>query len=112
MTEFKRISLTINNHVAVLTLNHPEAMNSISMQMLRDLDAALKEVEDPANGARCLVITGAGRGFCAGANLTDPEGVGSRDTSGPSDAGSVLENYYHPLLRRLCLLYQKLLIEL
>jgi len=101
MTEFKRISLTINDHVAVLTLNHPEAMNAVSMQMLRDLDAALKEVEDPANGARCLVITGAGRGFCAGANLTDPEGVGSRDTSGPSDAGSVLEGYYHPLLRRL-----------
>jgi 2-(1,2-epoxy-1,2-dihydrophenyl)acetyl-CoA isomerase len=101
MTEYKRVSLAIDDNVARLTLYHPEAMNSISMQMLRDLDAALKEVEDPANGARCLVITGAGRGFCAGANLTDPEGAARNSDKGPRDAGEVLENYYHPMLRRL-----------
>ena len=101
MTEYKRVTLAIDDNVATLTLNHPEAMNSISMQMLRDLDAALRVVENPENGARCLVLTGAGRGFCAGANLTDPEGVGSNKGSGPTDAGLVLEMYYHPLLRRL-----------
>ena len=47
----------------------PEVMNAVSMEMLGGLREALDAVEDPDNGARCLVLTGEGRAFCAGANL-------------------------------------------
>ncbi|HTR60429.1 MAG TPA: enoyl-CoA hydratase/isomerase [Candidatus Binataceae bacterium] len=94
--DFERIKLEIDRNVALLTLNHPEVMNAVSQEMLGGLMAALDHVEDRKNGARCLLITGAGRGFCAGANL-QPRGEGSRS----GDAGSVLETLYHPFLRRL-----------
>ena len=56
--------------VAIATLNRPQALNSFTRQMHRDLGAALERVE--ANPAiRALVITGAGRGFCAGADLAE-----------------------------------------
>jgi 2-(1,2-epoxy-1,2-dihydrophenyl)acetyl-CoA isomerase len=93
---FERVKLDIDGNVAVLTLNHPEVMNAVSQEMLGGLMAALDHVEDRKNGARCLLITGAGRGFCAGANL-QPRSEGSRS----GDAGSVLETLYHPFLRRL-----------
>jgi len=94
--DFERIKLEIDRNVALLTLNHPEVMNAVSQEMLGGLMAALDHVEDRKNGARCLLMTGAGRGFCAGANL-QPRGEGSRS----GDAGSVLETLYHPFLRRL-----------
>ena len=94
--DFERVKLEIDGNVALLTLNHPEVMNAVSQEMLGGLMAALDHVEDRKNGARCLLITGAGRGFCAGANL-QPRGEGSRS----GDAGSVLETLYHPFLRRL-----------
>ncbi|MFP3942946.1 MAG: enoyl-CoA hydratase/isomerase [Alphaproteobacteria bacterium] len=92
---YERISLEFKNEVAQLTLDHPEALNALSMQMLRELHDAFDRVKDPANGARCLLFTGAGRGFCAGANLTDPEASLSE---GERDPGTVLEQHYHPLL--------------
>ena len=94
--DFERVKLDIDGNVALLTLNHPEVMNAVSQEMLGGLMAALDHVEDRKNGARCLLITGAGRGFCAGANL-QPRSEGSRS----GDAGSVLETLYHPFLRRL-----------
>src|SRR5829696_7491824 len=59
--------LLVDRHgaTAVLTLNRPDRLNAISGPMLRDLSGALLEADrDP--GVRCIVLTGAGRGFCAG----------------------------------------------
>ena len=95
--EFERAKLDIEGPVAILTLNHPEVMNAVSPEMFGGLMNALEHVEDPNNGVRCLVMTGAGRGFCAGANLQRP----SAGASGSRDAGLVLETQYHPFLRRL-----------
>jgi 2-(1,2-epoxy-1,2-dihydrophenyl)acetyl-CoA isomerase len=72
-------------------------MNAVSAEMLGGLMNALDQVENPKHGVRCLLVTGAGRGFCAGANL-QPRAEGSRASG---DAGSVLETLYHPFLRRL-----------
>jgi len=92
--EFNRAKLDIEGPVGILTLNHPEVMNAVSPEMLSGLMQAIDAIEDVKNGLRCVVMTGAGRGFCAGANL-QPGSGGSRD------AGLVLETLYHPFLRRL-----------
>jgi 2-(1,2-epoxy-1,2-dihydrophenyl)acetyl-CoA isomerase len=97
--QYERIKLEFTDNVAVLTFNHPEALNAISFKMIVELHDAIVRIEDPANGARCLLLTGAGRGFCAGANLVDPE----RDIAddGKLDAGEVLEKWYNPLFLKL-----------
>ncbi|MDA0978331.1 MAG: enoyl-CoA hydratase-related protein [Proteobacteria bacterium] len=64
--------------IAVLTLNRPERMNAISGEMLNELSKKITEAsEDP--DIRCIVLTGAGRGFCAGLDLVDvgQGGIGS-----------------------------------
>ncbi|MFO7964436.1 MAG: enoyl-CoA hydratase-related protein [Desulfobacterales bacterium] len=68
---FERVILEIKDTIAVLTLNHPKALNAISRQMNREIQDALDLIARTDSGARCLLITGAGRGFCAGANLMD-----------------------------------------
>ncbi len=82
--------------VAVLTLNRPERLNSFNAEMHEDVAAALGTVEGDA-GIRALLITGAGRGFCAGQDLN------LRDASagGEFDAGAAIDRYYNPLVRRL-----------
>ena len=94
--EFERVKLEVDQNVGLLTLNHPEVMNAVSSEMLGGLMRALDHVEDGRNGVRCLLLTGAGRGFCAGANLQPRDNAG-----GSGDAGTVLETQYHPFLRRL-----------
>ena len=89
----ERMQLDFEGRVAVLKFNHPEVMNAIGAQMLEDIAEALLQIKDPANGARCLLLTGEGRGFCAGANLQDD---GKRD--GRKGAGSSLRNAYHPIM--------------
>src|SRR5271154_642428 len=74
--EFERAKLEIEGPVGIVTLNHPEVMNAVSLEMLGGLMQVLEHVEDPKNGVRCLLMTGAGRGFCAGANL-QPRAEGS-----------------------------------
>lgn len=94
--EFERAKLDIDGNVGTLTLNHPEVMNAVSTEMIGGIMSALAEAESKKNGLRCLIITGAGRGFCAGANLQPSGGA-----AGQRDAGSVLETHYHPMLRKL-----------
>lgn len=97
--DYERIILEFKGNIVVLTLNHPEALNAVSTQMLIELTDAMTRIEDPDNGARCLVVTGAGRAFCAGANLADRNSDGSIVDAG--DGRSVLEKWYHPIFLRL-----------
>jgi 2-(1,2-epoxy-1,2-dihydrophenyl)acetyl-CoA isomerase len=83
--------------VATLTFNRPDRLNSINEQMHQEIAAALGTVESDA-AIRALLITGAGRGFCAGQDLNLKESLG---TGGEFDAGAALERYYNPLVRRL-----------
>ena len=94
---YERIKLDFTDHMAVLTLNHPEALNAVSYQMVRELLDAITRLGKAESGARCLLMTGAGRGFCSGANLADPERDATADKD-ERDAGKVLEQYYTPLL--------------
>src|SRR5438552_10845056 len=67
--QFKYVTLETDGPVAVLTLDHQEVMNAVSMDMLGGLAEALDAVEEKKREVRCLVLTGAGRAFCTGANL-------------------------------------------
>lgn len=93
---YETIRLDIASGVARLTLNRPDRLNSFTVQMHEEVAAALDEVE--AAGARVLLLTGAGRGFCAGQDLSDrsvaPGGAGV-------DLGASLDERYNPLVRRL-----------
>lgn len=94
---FQTILFETDKGAARLTLNRPDRLNSFTVEMHREVAEALARVErDP--DIRALLITGAGRGFCAGQDLADravapgAEGV---------DLGESLENRYNPLIRRL-----------
>ncbi len=89
---YERVSLEFDGNVAVLKFNHPEVLNAIGSQMLGELTRAVKEVANPDNGARCLLLTGEGRGFSSGANLADSSGAVTQG------AGDTLRSGYHPLL--------------
>jgi 2-(1,2-epoxy-1,2-dihydrophenyl)acetyl-CoA isomerase len=97
------ISYTVNDGLARLTLNRPDKLNSFTVAMhleVRDaLDAAAL---DPH--VRALVLTGAGRGFCAGQDLNDRKvSINPADTAAGTkpDLGESIEQYYAPLVRRL-----------
>ena len=88
-----RMQLEFNDGIALLKFNHPEVMNAIGATMLKDFADAFADIKAPANGARCILLTGEGRGFCAGANLQD-----DNKSDKPQGAGASLRNSYHPLL--------------
>ena len=66
--DYETIVLDLDGPVATLTLNRPDVLNAISPELVEDLGRAITEVEDQP-GAKALVIRGAGRAFCAGADL-------------------------------------------
>ena len=98
--EYDLLKLDIENNIATLTFNDPDSLNAMSAPMLSSMDLALDEIENPDNGVRALIVTGAGRGFCAGANVARMDGDGGEKRNRPNDAGEGLEKIYHPLLRR------------
>jgi 2-(1,2-epoxy-1,2-dihydrophenyl)acetyl-CoA isomerase len=89
-----------HNGVAIVTLNRPQALNSFTRQMHRDLWAALDQAD--ANPAmRAMVITGAGRGFCAGADLAEFDFEPGPDLITRADPGPVIDQAFNPTVRRL-----------
>jgi 2-(1,2-epoxy-1,2-dihydrophenyl)acetyl-CoA isomerase len=94
--QFKHVTLDLEGSVAVLKLDHQEVMNAVSMDMLGGLADALDEIEEKKDQIRCVVLTGAGRAFCTGANLQ-----GRNNQSKKTKAGAALETGFHPFLRRI-----------
>ena len=69
--------------IAVVTLNRPDKLNALSFALVDDLHASLDELQLD-NTCRVVVLTGAGRGFCSGLDLTNIEGSStSSGTTGP-----------------------------
>jgi 2-(1,2-epoxy-1,2-dihydrophenyl)acetyl-CoA isomerase len=86
--------------VALVTLNRPDALNSFTRQMHRELWAALDRAE--ANPVvRALVLTGAGRGFCAGADLAEFDFAPGPDLVQRADPGPVIDQAFNPTARRI-----------
>ena len=90
----------VEQGVMTITLNRPDRLNSFNDLMHQQLAACLTQAERDEN-VRCLLIPGAGRGFCAGQDLNDR----NVDPSGPApDLGLSVERFYNPLVRRLAAL--------
>jgi len=90
---YETILFEVDSGIARLTLNRPDKLNSFNTQMHGEIRQALASI--PASGARVLVLTGAGRGFCAGQDLSDRAvAPGSQGV----DLGESLENRYNPLV--------------
>ena len=93
--DYQTILLTLDQGVATLTLNRPDRLNSVTVPMLEEMTDALDRAE--AGGARVLLLTGAGRGFCTGQDL-------SAIDLATFDPGAALQDHYNPLARRLAAL--------
>lgn len=85
---FETILFAIEDGVATLTLNRPQLMNALSSQMRREITEALTALPPEV---RCVVMTGAGRGFCSGQDLTD--------RSVATSVEATLRDEYEPMLR-------------
>ena len=95
---YETILFKIETGVATLTLNRPDKLNSFNTAMHEELRDALEKVAAPENGVRCLLITGAGKGFSAGQDLSDRAiAPGAK----APNLGESLEQRYNPLARKL-----------
>jgi 2-(1,2-epoxy-1,2-dihydrophenyl)acetyl-CoA isomerase len=90
----------IEGAVAVVTLNRPQALNSFTRRMHGELWAALDRAEADAQ-VRALVITGAGRGFCAGADLSEFDFAPGPRLVERADPGPLIDQAFNPTARRL-----------
>lgn len=86
--------------IAILTLNRPAALNSFTRQMHRELWAALDRIE-AGRHIRALVLTGAGRAFCAGADMSEFDFRPGDDIMFRADPGPVIDQAFNPTTRRL-----------
>jgi enoyl-CoA hydratase/carnithine racemase len=82
MPTFETILYDVAGGIATITLNRPERLNAFTTQMMMDMIAAF-DLSDADDGVRVVIVTGAGRGFCAGADLAG--GGDTFDRSGPND---------------------------
>ena len=92
MSGYRFIDLADDGAVAILTLSDPASLNAASLPMVEELLAVFERL--PREGARAILLTGAGRGFCSGARLSEDLGVDRPDY----DAGAALESHYNPLI--------------
>lgn len=91
---YQNIEFDLVDAIARITLNRPDKLNSFTDAMHTELTDAINRAE--SGGARVLVLTGNGRGFCAGQDLSE-----RNPDLGPVDLGETIEMYYAPLVRRL-----------
>jgi 2-(1,2-epoxy-1,2-dihydrophenyl)acetyl-CoA isomerase len=87
--------------VRTLALNRPQSLNSFTAAMHAELRAAL-DAAAADRAVRCVVLTGTGRGFCAGQDLADPSVAPTRDGAPAQvDVGDAIERFYKPLALRI-----------
>lgn len=95
MTDNTTVIEELRDGVLNVTLNRPDKLNAFNEDMHLAFRAALQRAHDDAD-VRCVLITGAGRAFCAGQDLGDRD---PRTMDGPPDLGQTLETFYNPALR-------------
>jgi 2-(1,2-epoxy-1,2-dihydrophenyl)acetyl-CoA isomerase len=91
---YEKILLAKKDGLATLTFNAPDRLNAVSRKMIAEIKQCWEELAADTS-VRCVLLTGAGRGFCAGADLADPD----REASATADSGAALEKYFNPVIR-------------
>lgn len=93
---YSTIIFDLADGVATLTLNRPDKLNSFTADMHAEIRDVLARIAIPSSGARALLITGAGRGFCAGQDLSQRKGM-----SVSSEVRESIDKLFNPLIRNL-----------
>ena len=94
----QHVHVQTHDGIGLIRLNRPEKMNAIGALTRQQLAEAIKQAERD-EAVRVVVLTGSGRAFCSGADVTEMvQGAGMRT---PEDVGNVLRNEYMPMLTRL-----------
>jgi 2-(1,2-epoxy-1,2-dihydrophenyl)acetyl-CoA isomerase len=93
--DYQHLLVQRRDGVMVITLNRPDVLNSFNRPMADELVAALRDAADDP-GVRAVLLTGSGRGFCAGQDLTAV--LPTADRPAP-DLGDVVHNQYNPIIR-------------
>jgi 2-(1,2-epoxy-1,2-dihydrophenyl)acetyl-CoA isomerase len=94
----QHVNVHIHDGVGLIQLNRPQKMNAIGALTRKQLGDAIKQVERD-EAVRVVVLTGSGRAFCSGADVTEMGQEGGMRT--PEDVGNVLRTEYMPMLTRL-----------
>ena len=90
---FNKITYEVSDDIATIAFNDPNTMNAAGTDTIEELSLALEQAGDDA---RCTILTGNGRGFCSGANLSsDP----ADQPVGKPDAGKGLDTHYNPFIK-------------
>jgi 2-(1,2-epoxy-1,2-dihydrophenyl)acetyl-CoA isomerase len=92
---YETITVDVTDKIATITLNVPERMNACGLSMANEINDALAA---GLGDARCLIITGTGRGFCSGADLS---ARGSSSITGGEGSYIALTRYYNPMMMNL-----------
>jgi 2-(1,2-epoxy-1,2-dihydrophenyl)acetyl-CoA isomerase len=92
LSSYKTLLFDLSDNVATITLNRPDRLNALTPELLGELRDALEKTT--SGGARALILTGADRAFCAGADMLD-RSLGDAGTDG---AGQLLKSHYHPVV--------------
>ena len=91
---YNKITLAKAEGLATLTLNAPERLNAVLRKMIAEIKSAWEDIAAD-NSVRAVLLTGNGRGFCAGADLADPD----RETGDNADPGAALDKFFNPVIR-------------
>jgi len=96
---YSKLKTSVADGIGLVTLADPATLNAAGLDLMAELGDAFKAMDADAS-VRCVVLTGEGRGFCSGANLSSASGGiggGTPDPEGP-DAGAALESVYNPFM--------------
>jgi enoyl-CoA hydratase/carnithine racemase len=101
MNDFTALTWQVDDNVGIVTLNRPDSLNALNETLLREARAVVTEAAHRKD-VRALIVTGAGRGFCAGADVKDwGEGAKNPETSGPPPGEEGWMSLAHTLMANL-----------
>jgi 2-(1,2-epoxy-1,2-dihydrophenyl)acetyl-CoA isomerase len=98
--QFETLLYDVADGVATITLNRPDRLNAFTPKMMLDMIAAF-DATDADDAVKAVIVTGAGRGFCAGADLAEFDFEPGPDLVQRADPGPVIEQAFNPSVRKL-----------